>query len=109
MRRSPRPEISPPTGGPEAGTFLSQLQLLVNSLLQPWNRMPEKETRKGPGMRIFCPRLVKAVPLFLCLFGPEADKEKSSSFISEMKKRPPARSYSTLFPRASGQTKEEKL
>ena len=37
------------------------IQLLVNSLLQPWNRMPEEETE---GTR-HAPRLVKAVPLFL--------------------------------------------
>ena len=56
--------------GPEAGTLALDLfekeeeiiiQLLVNSLLQPWNRMPEEETE---GTR-HAPRLVKAVPLFL--------------------------------------------
>ena len=55
--------------GPEAGTLALDLfekeeeiiiQLLVNSLLQPWNRMPEEETE---GTR-HAPRLVKAVPLF---------------------------------------------
>jgi hypothetical protein len=70
--------------GPEAGTLALDLfekeeeiiiQLLVNSLLQPWNRMPEEETE---GTR-HAPRLVKAVPLFRRLSA-EGGKERKFGF-----------------------------